>query len=125
MAPRTRFVSGILIAAIGAALVFSPAVVGEALHRPAATQPEMINLRATWGGSLLGIGAFVAWLPAAKPWPRFVLGLLMWAMAGIGVARAIGFVLDGGPDTLQWVWLIAEIAIAAGCAVALRIRRYG
>jgi len=101
-------------------MMFSPLVVADVLRRPAASAPEMINLRATWGGSVLGLGAFIAWLSEARPWKRFILGLLMWMMAGIGLARATGFALDGGPDALQWAWLIAEIVIAAACAIALR-----
>ncbi|MSP62017.1 MAG: hypothetical protein EXR72_17135 [Myxococcales bacterium] len=42
-------------------------------------------------------------------------------MAGIGIARAIGFGLDGQPDALQWMWLAAEAAIVVGCAIALRV----
>ncbi len=83
----------------------------------------MINLRASWGGTLLGLAAFIAWLPAVRPWPRFFLGLALWAMLGIASARAVGFVLDGHPNTLQWIWIAAEIAIASGCAfVLLRAR---
>src|SRR5690348_4341902 len=104
-------------------MVLSPLSVAALLGRPHATSPQMINLRATWGGTVLGLGAFIAWVDALRPYKRSVLGLLMWAMAAIGLARATGFVLDGGPDTLQWVWLVAEIVIAAGCAVALRAPR--
>jgi hypothetical protein len=79
----------------------------------------MINLRATWGGSVLGLGAFLAWLPALRPLRRAILGFVVCTMAAVALARATGFVLDGGADTLQWVWLIAEIVIAIACGVAL------
>jgi hypothetical protein len=80
----------------------------------------MINLRASYGGTLMGIGAFIAWIPGWSPKWRVVVGLLMWAMAGIAVARLVGFALDGSPDTRQFIWLIAEIVITAVCAVVLR-----
>jgi hypothetical protein len=120
MPRRARLVLGIAIALAGLVLTFLPLEVAAVLNRAPKTSPEMINLRASWGGTLMGLGAFVAWLEAVKPWRRFGLGLLGWAMAGIGLARLIGFVLDGGPDTLQWVWLTAEIILAAGCAFGLR-----
>lgn len=118
-----RLVVGLLLAAFGLVLVFSPLRVAEVLHRPPTSQPAMINLRASWGGAVLGLGAFLAWLPALRPWSRTLLGLLGWAMAGVGLARAIGFVLDGGPDGRQWVWLVAEAVIAASCAIVLRRAR--
>ena len=118
-----RIALGVLLVAAGLVLVFSPLAVASALSRPAETKPQLINLRASWGGAVLGIGAFVAWLDAARPWKRALVGAVMWLMIGIGAARAIGFVLDGGPDTLQWVWLTAEVAIAAACALGLRKMR--
>jgi hypothetical protein len=113
-------VLGLVIAAAGVYLVLSPLVVADALGRPHATSTQMINLRASWGGVVLGIGAFVAWLPAARPRARLVLGLLMWLMAGIGVARAIGFAIDGHPDSRQYLWLGAEAALVVGSALGLR-----
>lgn len=101
-------------------MMLSPHAVGDLLNRPAITPSQTINLRATWGGSVMGIGAFVAWLPALQPWRRFVFGFFMWTMAAIGIARSLGIVVDGSPDALQWLWLLAELAITAGCAIALR-----
>ncbi len=115
---------GLLVAVAGGYLALSPLRVAEALHRPHDTAPQMMNLRASWGGSLAGIGAFVAWLPALlgarRPRRAVVLGLLLCSMAGIGGARALGFALDGSPDALQWVWLSAEAALVVGCGLALR-----
>ncbi|MBK8941977.1 MAG: DUF4345 family protein [Polyangiaceae bacterium] len=117
---RPRPLAGVALAVLGVVMIFSPLVVADLLGRPASTPSEAINLRATWGGTGLGLGAFAAWLPAARPWRRFALGLIGWTMASIALARALGFVLDGNPNALQWVWLVAEIVIAAGCVLALR-----
>lgn len=113
---------GLAIAAFGIYLSLFPLVTAEALGRPHDEPTQLINLRASFGGTVLGLGAFLAWLPAAKPYKRSVLGLLMWAMAGIGVARLLGFALDGSPDQRQWIWIIAEVLIVATCAVLLRRR---
>lgn len=111
---------GCLVVVSGVALVFSPLAVAEVLHRPHETSSQMINLRATWGGSIAGLGAFVAWLRPGETRRRVVAGLLAWLMACIGLARAVGFVLDGGPDGLQWLWLVAEIILTAGGIFVLR-----
>ena len=100
---------------VAVAAILSPVAVGEALGRSASTSSEMINLRASWGGTLLGLGAAIG-LARTETRGRLLLSVLLWVIAGIVVARAVGFVLDGSPDGLQWVWLIAEIAIVAVCA---------
>lgn len=115
-----RRVIGFVIVAAGAYLALQPLVIADAFGLPHAESTQLINLRASWGGTLMGLGAFVAWLPAVKPWLRSVLGLLLWAMAGIGVARVIGFALDGNPDTRQFIWLGAEAVIVVGCALGIR-----
>jgi hypothetical protein len=117
-----QLVVGLALVVVGAILVMSPTAVADALRKPHDTPTRMINLRASWGGTLMGIGAFVAWLPAWSPKWRVVVGLLMWAMAGIAVARLVGFALDGSPDTRQYIWIIAEVVITAVCAIVLRRR---
>ncbi len=114
---------GIAVAVFGAYLALFPLVTAEILGRPHGEPTQLINLRASFGGTLLGLGAFVAWLPGWRPYKRAILGVLMWAMAGIGAARLIGFVADGSPDGRQWIWLIAEVLIVATCAVLLRRKR--
>ncbi len=115
---------GVVIALLGAYLALAPEVTREILGRAPATSSDWINLRASFGGTLLGLGAFLVWWPAPRPWLRSLLGLVMWEMAGIGVARLVGFALDADPDARQLVWIIAEVAIVIACAIALR-RRWG
>jgi hypothetical protein len=109
------------IVAAGVYLACSPLVVADALGKPHDTPTRMINLRASWGGTLAGLGAFVAWCPGLRPWWRTFVGLVMWAMAGIGAARLLGFALDGSPDGRQWMWITAEIALVIGGATILRL----
>lgn len=117
---QVRLVAGVVVMAAALYLVFSPMVMADLLNKPPADSSAKINLRASWGGTLLGLGAFVAWLPALRPWPRFFVGMLGWAMAGIFAARAVGFVLDGDPDQRQYVWISAEAVIAVLCAIVVR-----
>jgi hypothetical protein len=121
-----QLLAGVAIAALGAVLVIAPGLVRDLLGRTPATPSDWINLRATFGGTLLGVGAFIAWLPARRPWLRAGLGLLGWGMAGIGAARLVGFALDGNPDSRQYVWLIAEVVLVAASVFALRrVKRPG
>src|SRR5688500_15063403 len=124
MSRRTvQIVAGIVLVGLGGYLVLAPEVVRDLLGRKPLTSSDWINLRAPFGGTLVGLGAFLPWWPAPRPWTRTFIGLLMWSMAGIGVARAIGFVLDGNPDSRQYIWIIAEAVIVVVGAVLLRRRR--
>ena len=114
-----RAIVGALLSALGVAMVFSPLKVAEVLRRPHDTVSQAINLRASWGGAVLGVGLFVLWLPLGRSGGVYALRGVLCLMVGIAAARLVGFVLDGRPDTLQWVWLIAELVIAAGCWLAL------
>jgi hypothetical protein len=118
---HVQFAFGFALLVVGAYVTMTPLETAAALGKPHDTSTQLINLRASWGGPLLGLGAFVAWLPALKPWPRTLLGLLAWAMVGIGAARGVGFILDGGPDRRQWLWMTLEVVIAIGCAIGLRV----
>jgi uncharacterized protein YjeT (DUF2065 family) len=112
---------GLVLVAFGIYLALSPERAIEWFGgKLPKTSSDVINLRASYGGTSIGIGAFVAWLPALKPWLRSVLGLLGWAMAGIGAARLTGFALDGNPDGRQAIWIIAEVILAAGSAYGIR-----
>ena len=121
---HVQFAVGLAMLVVGGYVTMTPLETAAALARPHDTSSQLINLRASWGGPLLGLGAFVAWLPAVRPWPRSALGLVGWAMVGIGAARTIGFVLDGSPDGRQWLWLTLEVVIAIGCAIGLRVYRH-
>jgi hypothetical protein len=118
--PRAvQLIVGLVIVVGASLLVMSPLTVADLLDRPHDTPQRMINLRASWGGTLAGIGAFVAWVPGFTPWWRAAVGLLMWTMAGIGAARLVGFALDGSPDTRQYIWITAEVALVLVCAIVL------
>jgi len=122
--PRSaQLALGLAVVVAGVYLACSPVLVAGVLGKPHDTPARMINLRASWGGTLTGLGAFVAWWPALRPWWRTLVGLVMWAMAGIGAARLLGFALDGSPDTRQWIWITAELALVIGGATILRLKR--
>ena len=113
---------GLAIVVGGVALVFSPEWVRDTLARPAETIAERINLRATFGGAVVGLGAWVAHASGFSPWKTFLAKGVLWLMVGVGAARTVGFALDGKPDTMQWVWLSAEIILAVGAGLFLRRR---
>ena len=115
-----RIIVGLALAIAGVVLALHPIWVADQLGKPHDTAPRLMNLRASYGGALLGIGAWLAWVPAFSPWWRPVIGLVGWSMAGVGLARVTGFALDGTPDARQIIWITAEVILAAGSMIALR-----
>jgi hypothetical protein len=120
---NVRFVVGLAVVAAGIYLALSPVLVADTLGKPHDTPTRLINLRASWGGTLAGLGAFIAWVPGFSPPWRALVGAVMWAMAGIGAARLVGFAIDGSPDTRQYIWITAEVAIVIACATTLYLKR--
>jgi uncharacterized protein (DUF486 family) len=120
--PRAaQYVVAAVVAAFAVWMIAHPLAIAEVLGRPHETASQRINLRASWGGAVLGVALFVAWSPGLSSGGRVLAaGLLGALMAGIAVARVVGFVLDGQPDALQWVWLAAEIVLLIAAAIALR-----
>lgn len=55
MADALRLGAGALISAAGTAMVFSPRAVAATLGRPYETVSQQINMRASWGGTVLGL----------------------------------------------------------------------
>jgi len=117
---KLRRLVGLALVIVGVYLALNPVVVADSLGKPYDTAPRLMNLRASYGGAVLGIGAFLAWVPTFRPWWRPLVGLVGWSMAGVGLARLTGFLLDGTPDTRQIIWITAEVILAAGSALVLR-----
>lgn len=121
MGRPARLIVAALLAAAALWMISHPLSIAELLGRPHETHSQRINLRATWGGTVLGLALFAAWFPGFATQGRVLgAGLLGALMAGIAIARVAGFALDGQPDKLQWVWLVAEIALFIGAAIAVR-----
>ena len=119
MSSKARALVALLVVLVAVGAIFSPQQVAELLDRPSSTLGERINLRATWGGLLLGVGLAIAFASTASV-GRAVISLVLWILVGGGAARAVGFALDGIPGALQWVWLAVEVAIAMLCVWILR-----
>ncbi len=97
----------------GAGFVFVPepllkAVVGEV---PVAAS-AWIDMRATYGGLSLGVGALLWVLSVNHQTLRSgVLGVVL-LMAGMASGRAVGMVVDGTPNGYMVIYLVLEVLTA-------------
>lgn len=82
-----------------------------------------IDLRATYGGLSLAVGA-ILWLLASKPSTlRDGLWAVLLLMLGMAGGRLYGIVMDGSPNTVMWIYLGFELVAVALAAFLLRSGR--
>lgn len=97
----------------GMGFVFVPepllkAVVGEV---PVASS-AWIDIRATYGGLSLGVGALLWALSLNRATVRSGLLGVVLLMAGMASGRTIGMVVDGAPNGYMVLYLVLEVAAA-------------
>ena len=71
----------------------------------------LTDVRATYGGLQLGIGAFLLWAAADESRVRTALVLLALLFGAVGFGRALGLLLDGGVNPFHVSALPTEVFI--------------
>jgi hypothetical protein len=110
-----------LFVGFGLGFVFAPEALAALITGAApATPSAMTDMRATYGGMALGL-AFIFGL-CAKNEGSVRLGVqgVFAVMAALAVARVLGMLLDGTPNTFMFVLLLAEVVMAFLALFALR-----
>lgn len=84
-----------------------------------ATASAVMDMRATYGGMALGLGAIFGLCARSPEHVRLGVQGVLIVMASIAVARLLGMVLDDSPNVFMFVLLAAEVVMAGLAAVAL------
>lgn len=105
----------------GLAFIFWPQVmslwvVGVAPAAGSAT----IDVRATYGGMMLGLGLLFGLLALSTKTVQAGLQGLFIILVLMAASRGLGMWLDGGANTMMLTFLLAEVATAALAVFALR-----
>jgi hypothetical protein len=74
------------------------------------------DIRATYGGFELGVAAFLFWCAYREDWQHIGLIAATLFVAGFGVGRGVGILVEGGATAFMWSLLAIEVAYTA-CAV--------
>lgn len=91
-----------------------------------ATPAGLTEIRAFYGGVQIGLGCFLAWCVRTRKWTLPGLFVAGFAVGGIGLARAIGLLVDQEATTYHLVNLAIEFATVVLVAVAVsRHRQHG
>ena len=108
-------IAAVIFAGFGVWFLIKPAAlggIGIEVNGPSART----DIRATYGGFELGIAAFLFWCAARGDWHHVGLVAATLCVAGFGVGRGVGILLEGGATTFMWSLLAIEVAYTA-CAV--------
>ncbi|MEM9177033.1 MAG: DUF4345 domain-containing protein [Myxococcota bacterium] len=84
------------------------------------TASGMIDLRATYGGMSIAVGWMLAAFARDEALHATGLRAVAATLLCMAGGRTVGIVVDGNPNTWMWIYLAAEIAVAAAALVALR-----
>ena len=88
------------------------AVAPQALVDPAglsATPAGLTEIRAFYGGTLIGLGCFLIWCARETALTRAALLLMAVSVGSIGVLRVAGMLIDGAPTAYHAMNLAIEV----------------
>ncbi len=105
---------------IGVGFILVPVSWAESVEIVLPTRMARTDLRATYGGFDLGFGLFLAAAAHRPTWHAPGLYAAAIALAGFGLTRLAGVLLDGGLDPFMWALLAFELPVAALCTLLYR-----
>jgi hypothetical protein len=90
---------GVITLLFGVAYLLAPGgILTEAAGFGALAAGGLTDVRATYGGLQLGIGAFLLWAATDESRVRMALVLLALLFGAVGLSRALGLMLDGSAN---------------------------
>jgi hypothetical protein len=98
---------------------FRPEALAEAAGVSFGTPTGATEIRATYGGLTVALGALAALGALSPAWTRQALVTLGAACAGFGLARLAGVVIDGGMTAYTVQALVLEFVTVAVAAALL------
>ncbi len=84
------------------------------------TAEARIDIRATYGGLELGLGTFLLMCVSRPEWIRPGLVASACGVAGLGVGRLGGILLEGEGTPLMWMFLGIEVVMTGVYLMAIR-----
>lgn len=115
------WIVGGLFVAYGLAFALAPTDMARLVTGDApGTASGIIDLRATYGGMSIAVGAGILLLGRRRSTIRLALSITAIVLFAMAATRCLGFVVDGSPNAIMWIYLISEIV---GGALALYARQ--
>jgi hypothetical protein len=108
--PYLRIV-GVFIALAGLGYAIAPVAFTDAAGFGHILAGGVTDVRATYGGLQLGLGAFLIWAASEQVRAQAALYLLVFSVPTVGVLRALGILIDGVPSAFHFGGLFFEVSL--------------
>ena len=120
LAKAWLWISALAFIGLGVALMVSPAGILAKVDLHFDTPTAFADIRADYGGCIIGLGLFLGWC-AIRP-ERVRLGLVCagLTLAGYATGRLFSLLVDGMPKRIIFILLVTEVLWAALCLVLAR-----
>ncbi len=120
MAKVVIWTAGLIFVLYGVAFTLAPAPMADLVTGdPPDTASGSIDMRATYGGMSLAVGALILMLGTGRATVSLSLLITAVVLLSMAATRLLGFFLDRDPNTMMYVYLAAEV-LAGGLALHLR-----
>ena len=107
-------INSAVFVAYGIAFIFLPGLFSQYVTGAApASASGMIDMRATYGGMSVAVGALLFSLGADPNHLRKGLLGVILIMLGMAIGRLYGMIADGSPNQVMYIYLFLEVAMAA------------
>ena len=84
------------------------------------TTSGLIDMRSTYGGMSIAVGVLMFLLGANERTIKLGLLSVFVVLAGMAISRIVGIIVDGSPNKLMTIYLVAEIVTATIAIVLYR-----
>jgi len=111
---------GSLTIVFGLGYLLGPAALTDPAGFGALGSSATTDVRATYGGFQLGMGAFLVWAAQAEARFRMALVLIALSIGAVFGSRVIGLALDGEPSDFHRMGLVFEAGLTTATILILR-----
>jgi len=112
--------SAVVFGAIGLYFLAAPEQAAASIGLTLDNATARTDVRATYGGMVLGVAVFFGWAALAEG--RYEAGL--WSMAlvygGLALGRVMAIAQGERPEAMIWTFLVIEVAVAVASVLLLR-----
>ena len=110
MAKALIWATGLFFIIYGAAFMFAPLAMTTFVTGGAPDTPSAVmDLRATYGGMTMAVGAIMLILGTRATTQSLALLVIALVLLAMAAGRVLGMFLDGEPNTMMYIYLAVEI----------------
>jgi hypothetical protein len=112
--------SAVIFAAIGVYFLAVPEDAASAIGVSMLNDTGRTDIRATYGGMVLGIAVFFAWAALAPERTKAGLVSLAFVYGGLALGRIVAIATGDRPGSMMWLFLAIELGYTLASVICIR-----